>query len=531
MQLRELGRLPVSDTAPAGTDPRQSADYERLLEETGKLSSLQGAAAVNWNTVVESAAAVLERQAKDIPAAVYLCVGLTHNDGLRGLADGVRVLADLLANWWQTCFPPLKRLRARVNMLVWWRDRILPLLDAPHDPIDPTLRDDLLTSLRELDATLGDVLPDLPPLHDLLERVQRLEVTEEEAATPPAAPDTPPEAATPPAPEPDPEPALSAPQAAPAAPAPSPPVPPAAPVSPAPATPPPADADAAMTAYLAAARAYAALAFADQLPATPAAWSALYAALWGRIEKLPPADNQVTALPAPQEEDLAPCRSLLAGGRPAEAAAALARLLPACPLCLDAQHLLFTALTACGRPADAALVQREARALAARLPGLTALKFADGQPFADAGTRQWLHAEDSAPAADRGPAADDETENLRAKARETAAGGNLAAALDTLEDARRRLGERSARAFPLRMEQARLLAQAGHAQAAVPLAEELEHSLEARGLADWQPELCLEALCICHAVWSGLETPEARTRAATIAAAICRIRPSRSPFL
>lgn len=524
MQLRELGRLPVSDTAPAGTEPRQSADYERLLEETGKLSSLQGAAAVNWNTVVESAAAVLERQAKDIPAAVYLCVGLTHNDGLRGMADGVRVLADLLANWWQTCFPPLKRLRARVNMLVWWRDRILPLLDAPHDPIEPALRDDLLTSLRELDATLGDVLPDLPPLRDLLERVQRLEITEEAAATPPAAPDSPPEAATSPAPEPTP----SVPQAAPAAPAPS---PPTAPVSPAPATPPPADADAAMTAYLAAARAYAALAFADQLPATPAAWSALYATLWGRIEKLPPADNQLTALPAPQEEDLAACRSLLAAGRPAEAAAAVARLLPACPLCLDAQHLLFTALTACGHPADAALVQREARALAARLPGLTALKFADGRPFADAGTRQWLRAEDSAPAAESGPAADDETESLRAKAREAGAGGNLAAALDMLEDARRRLGERSARAFPLRMEQARLLTQAGHAQAAVPLAEELEHGMEARGLADWQPELCLEALCICHAVWSGLETPEARTRAAAIAAAISRIRPSRSPFL
>lgn len=520
MQLRELGRLPVSDTAPAGTEPRQSADYERLLEETARLSSLQGAAAVNWNTVVESAAAVLERQAKDIPAAVYLCVGLAHSDGLRGLADGVRVLADLLANWWQTCFPPLKRLRARVNMLVWWRDRILPLLDTPHDPVDPALRDDLLTSLRELDATLGDVLPDLPPLRDLLERVQRLEVTEEAAATTPAAPDTAPETATPPAPDPTP----SAPQAVPAAPVPPPTATPAPPE-------PPADTEAAMTAYLAAARAYAALAFADQLPATPAAWSALYATLWGRIEKLPPADNQMTALPAPQEEGLAACRSLLAGGRPAEAAAAVARFLPACPLCLDAQHLLFTALTACGRPADAALVQRETRALAARLPGLTALKFADGQPFADAGTRQWLHAEENAPAAESGPAADDETESLRTKARETAAGGNLAAALDILEDARRRLGERSARAFPLRMEQARLLAQAGHTQAAVPLAKELEHGMEARGLADWQPELCLEALCICHAVWSGMETPEARTRAAAIAAAICRIRPSRSPFL
>lgn len=526
MQLRELGRLPVSDTAPAGTEPRQSADYERLLEETARLSSLQGAAAVNWNTVVESAAAVLERQAKDIPAAVYLCVGLAHSDGLRGLADGVRVLADLLANWWQTCFPPLKRLRARVNMLVWWRERILPVLDAPHEPVEPALRDDLLTSLRDLDATLGDVLPDLPPLRDLVERVQRLEVTEEAAATPSAGPDSPPEAAAPPPPAPAPEPAPSAPRAVPETPVPS----PSPSVSPVPAAP-PADADAAMSAYLAAARAYAALAFADQLPAAPAAWSALYATLWGRIEKLPPADNQVTALPAPQEEGLAACRSLLSAGRPAEAAAAVARLLPACPLCLDAQHLLFTALTACGRPADAALVQREARALAARLPGLTALKFADGQPFADAGTRQWLHAEESAPAAERVPAANDETESLRAGAREAAAGGNLAAALDTLEDARRRLGERSARAFPLRMEQTRLLALAGHAQAAVPLAEELEHSLEARNLADWQPELCLEALCICHTVWSGLETPEARARAAAIAAAICRIRPSRSPFL
>lgn len=524
MQLRELGRLPVSSTAPAGTEPRQSADYERLLEETARLSSLQGAAAVNWNTVVESAAAVLERQAKDIPAAVYLCVGLAHCDGLRGMADGVRVLADLLAGWWQTCFPPIKRLRARVNMLVWWRERILSLLDAQHEPTEPALRDDLLASLRELDATLGDVLPDLPPLRDLLERVQRLEVTEEAAATQPATPDTAPETATPPAP--DPEPAPSAPQAVPAASAPSPP-PPAAP---APATP-PADADAAMTAYLAAARAYAALAFAEQLPATPAAWSALYATLWGRIEKLPPADNQITALPAPQEEALTACRSLLASGRPAEAAAAIARLLPACPLCLDAQHILFTALTACGRPADAALVQREARALAARLPGLTALKFADGQALADAGTRQWLCAGENSPTEAHGPAADDETESVLAKVRETAAGGNLAAALDTLEDARRRLGERSARAFPLRMEQARLLTLAGHAQAAVPLAEELEHCMEARGLADWQPELCLEALCICHTVWSGLETPDARARAATIAAAICRIRPSRSPFL
>ena len=104
MQLRELGRLPVSNAAPAGTDPRQSAEYQRLLEETAKLSSLRGASAVDWNAVTENAATVLQRQAKDIPAAVYLCVGLAHTGGLPGLARGVRVLADLLDAWWDNSF-------------------------------------------------------------------------------------------------------------------------------------------------------------------------------------------------------------------------------------------------------------------------------------------------------------------------------------------------------------------------------------------------------------------------------------------
>ena len=130
MQFRELGKTPVSDALPAGAEARQSPEYERLLEETGKLSSLQGAAAVDWETVVTSAAAVLEKQAKDIPAAVYLCMGLAHTRGMEGLADGVRILADLLACWWDTCFPPLKRLRARANMFTWWHERMAQWLSA-----------------------------------------------------------------------------------------------------------------------------------------------------------------------------------------------------------------------------------------------------------------------------------------------------------------------------------------------------------------------------------------------------------------
>lgn len=530
MDFRELGKRPISDAAPAGAEARQSPEYERLLEETGKLGSLQGAAAVDWDVVVASAAAVLEKQAKDIPAAVYLCVGLAHTQGMDGLAAGVRVLADLLACWWDACFPPLKRLRARANMFSWWHERVAQwLAAAPAAALPAALRDDLLTSLEELDGQLGERLPDLTPLRDLKERVQSFDV--EAAPVQAAVADTaavaeevspaatPQESLTPPpaaAPQPAATPAPAAPPAPPAARA---------------AT--PADAQEALADVLGAARAYVALAFAGGLPDTFVAWSALYVVLWGRIDKLPPASDGETALPAPPEEDLDSCRRLLASGRAGDAAAALARLLPACPFCLDAQRLLFQALTACGRPLDAARVHGECRELTRRLPGIAQLTFAGGRPFADAETRQWLTeqaAPETSPSGADTAGADTADDAVR-QARAAAAQGDLPGALDLLDAARRQEGFISAGAFSLRIEQTRLLLAAGHAQAAAPLADELAETIRRHELEDWQRDLCVDALRVCHAVWSGLETPEARQRAAEAAAAIARLRPSRSPYL
>lgn len=531
MQFRELGKRPISETAPAGTESRQSPEYERLLEETGKLGSLQGAAAVDWDVVVASAAAVLDKQAKDIPAAVYLCVGLAHTKGMDGLAAGVRVLADLLACWWNDCFPPLKRLRARANMFVWWHERVAQWLSAAPAAIPAALRDELLASLDELDGLLGVCLPDLPPLRDLKERVQNIEAegpevavdipAREEAAketSEEAAPkeDIPKDVATPPP---------AAPTQTTETPAPA--TPPSQPAAP---STPPTDTREALANVLSAARAYVALAFADGLPDTFVAWSALYAVLWGRIDKLPPAEGGMTALPAPPEEDLDSCRSLLASGRAAEAAAALARLLPACPFCLDAQRLLFQALTTCGRPLDAARVLEECRGLTGRLPGVAQLAFADGRPFADAETRQWL-TEQPTTAKASPPSGASTADDAVQRARAAAAEGDLPGALDLLEEARRRDGSASVHAFPLRIEQTRLLLAGGHAQAAASLADELTATIRRHELETWQPATCLDALLVCHAVWSGLETPEARQRAAETAAAIVRLRPSRSPYL
>ena len=160
------------------------------------------------------------------------------------------------------------------------------------------------------------------------------------------------------------------------------------------------------------------------------------------------------------------------------------------------------------------------------------LTFAGGRPFAAAETRQWLTEQSAA----QTPSGTDSagaatTDDAVRQARAAAAQGDLPGALDMLDAARRQEGFTSAGAFSLRIEQTRLLLAGGYAQAAAPLADELAGTIKRHELEDWQCDLCVDALRVCHAVWSGLDTPEAKQRAAEAAAAIARLRPSRSPYL
>ncbi|WP_165176420.1 type VI secretion system protein TssA [Desulfovibrio sp. ZJ369] len=509
-----MGRTPISEGYPAGSDPRENPHYEALQAEMAKLSSLQGAGAVRWEEVAHNAAAVLSTQAKDISASVWLCAALAELKGIAGLADGTRILADVVTLWWDSCFPPLKRLRARSNMLQWWRDRTKDFISR-ESASEPEASRDLLDALSELDAALAEKLPDMPPLRDLLDAVRSLPGCQKSVAPPDMRPDDLPD---------DAHPASSS--AALAATT-------AAPLS---SVPLPSDPHEARQCFLAAADAFCVSSFAQGCAQDAAAWRALYLALWGGLHSVPPSENGLTRIAPPSSEALQSCTALIAAGKAEDAALAAVRFLPQSPFCLDAQRILDVALTECGPPWVTArvLLRQEVRAFLNRLPGVEELRFNDGTPFADPATALWLGsilAEGETAAAVDAPPQESPIQEALREAERLAAQTQTAQALELLHAARRSTGAAGAECaetFPLLLKEAEILMRRQHWAAATAVAQCIEETIARHNLPVWDAQSALDGLAVAHAAWSGLGGEEAQRRARSLLVKIARLRPAQA---
>jgi type VI secretion system protein ImpA len=106
---------PVDDVQPAGPDLEYSdvAELERLAAGTPgvidpKTRELVGAEEPNWRKVSEMAVALLGKT-KDLRVAAWLARSELANRGLAGLADGLKLIALLTENFWETLYPVLDR--------------------------------------------------------------------------------------------------------------------------------------------------------------------------------------------------------------------------------------------------------------------------------------------------------------------------------------------------------------------------------------------------------------------------------------
>jgi len=106
---------PISDDEPAGPDLEYSgvAELDRLAAGTPgtidpSTQELVGAEEPNWRKVAEQATELLG-QTKDLRVAAWLTRAELANRGLPGLADGLKLIATLLENFWESCYPPLDR--------------------------------------------------------------------------------------------------------------------------------------------------------------------------------------------------------------------------------------------------------------------------------------------------------------------------------------------------------------------------------------------------------------------------------------
>ena len=369
---------PIPGAARTGRDARDDPRAELLRDEMLK----DEYARRNWPVVEEAARGLLTSVTKDLVIATFWAGAAFETDGLRGLADGLALLAGLLTDYWDDMFPPVARRKARENALDNFYQHIGTRLGArataeAGDAEDLQACTDLLEALHAAAQTRYSPPPPNRVVREVLARLH---------ATLPAA---------------KPEPVVSQKPPEPVAQKPAPPKPPAA-------TPPvPSDSIEAPRAGASAEDLLRTLGAATQhfskiasglrrqQPADPLAYRLLRTAVWLRATgPTPDAQGRATVEPLPPATR-SQCEAMARAGRWPELLDASESALATVPqrFALDLQRWTAAALGALGHTHARTAVLAEVAALLRRMPALPTLQARDGTPLADAETLAFLTAE------------------------------------------------------------------------------------------------------------------------------------------
>lgn len=480
--ITELGIQPIAGPQPAGNEVREDPAFELLEAEIAKLASPVHSVTMDWNKVNQWSSELLSAKGKDLLVACYLAGGLLETRGLYGLADGLKVLADMLQTYWDTLYPGLKRMRGRRNALQWLIDRVQQRA-AETDwgalpPQEADLVARLAASLRAMDTLLAEKDSEAPSMRALLTLVNSLTVIEEKPAAPPPAP------------------AAASPASAPA------------PASNAP----PAtllldSADNVERALEEACSRLGSLAewFLASDSSNPLSYRLNRTAAWSTLEALPPADGGQTRIAPPISQLTDALARLKDSQSDAELVAFAEAQLANFPFWLDLNGVCAAALGRMGSGYAAARqeVCNETARLLARLPGLEKLAFSSGMPFAASDTLDWLATLLPGVAAGSGPAT-----GGRASDAVTAAIGNARAlaANDDLASAAACLQEQLALQPPardqllLQIRLCELLLQHRPGAALKAFAHAVVEAIDRHQLGTWDPAMALDGLRVAYGV-------------------------------
>lgn len=234
---------PISDAEPSGQNASADPRYDEVRAQMASLDSPTGGD-VDWEDVARATHGLLKTVSKDLLIASYFTYAVMKTEGATGLAVGLATIDGLFETYWDTMFPPARRLRGRGNALGWLTDRLEAALPSmPLEPSDRRAVDLIDSQWKALGARSRDKLEDhAPAMGGVATALTRIKLKLPEAAPepsatpqqpPPVAPPT--ESPAPPAPADASQPATPAPVSAaePEPPAPAEPVaPPAAPADP-----------------------------------------------------------------------------------------------------------------------------------------------------------------------------------------------------------------------------------------------------------------------------------------------------------
>lgn len=363
--ISELGKKPITGPLATGAEVREDPDFELLESEIAKLASPVHSSTLDWDKVTLLSADLLANKGKDILVACYLAGGLLESRGLPGLADGLRVLADLLETYWDTLFPTLKRLRGRRNALQWLVDRVQQRATeadwASLAPQPEELLTALTASLQSIDRVLMDKDPDAPSVRTVMAMIKTIPIidtTPVEVRTVDQGGGDSPQGEGSGA-------ALQLESSA--------------------------DCERALEATCTQ-LSYIAQWYLDSEPANPTAYRLDRLAAWMGVSAVPPFENGQTKIPPPVVQIVDALQRLKSDQADSELVQFAEAHLSDFPFWLDLNCICAGALGRMGVEFAAAQAEvcAETARLVARLPGIAELSFDGGMPFADGDTSNWL---------------------------------------------------------------------------------------------------------------------------------------------
>ncbi|MTD42497.1 type VI secretion system protein TssA [Erwinia sp. CPCC 100877] len=451
--------MPLGDAAPAGDDPGYDDDFQRIREEVNQLSG------IDTGLICTLAEKLLTQTSKDIRVVTFYIWARLHQDGEEGLAQGLTLLAGMMQRFGARMHP--QRERSRRSALEWLGSgRVLDSLSL-YPEVDPAMMRRITGALLLLERAL--MQPDeagclqLSPLYQALE--MRLaqsggtdslvpQTSREEKAGASTTSDT-----------------------------------------------------VAVSGAVKSGRDLLdhSRMLAKYLRDQPGGWLAghhlMKSVRWDTLTELPPLDaSGCTRLVPPKPDHRAHLKRLYLQQSWLELLELADSLFAqgVNHLWLDVQWYIWQALQKTdGDTVRAEIVSCDLRGLLTRLPGLEALAFNDGTPFADEATRGWISQQvlDS-PAAWRdepvsaAAPADDDILALEPEVLERADSDGLEAALGWLQT---RPGITSSRErWLLRLLMARVAEQYGRNEMALHLLGELDSSARDLTLLQWSPEIIFE---------------------------------------
>ncbi len=181
--------LPISAESPGGIEPRETPQYEAIYAEIELLTSVSADRLPDWPKIETQAIDLFKTTSKDFLVGAWLSAAWVEKSGVEGLSAALGLFDGLIQGFWQTAFPPIKRLRGRRNALLWFTDRITAWLNGATLPGMPQeLHDALVSRIKAIDKGQADSDPEAPSLNELIALIERLDViAQAPAAQPPAA--------------------------------------------------------------------------------------------------------------------------------------------------------------------------------------------------------------------------------------------------------------------------------------------------------------------------------------------------------